>query len=103
MRNDDLNIPDNTGESRKYLNPRVGIALSILIILNYFLSPIIFEAMGVDYPSFIYLAVIWSYTIVVFSLIFFSPVTMEVFRDKFTLSIIILSCFYLFSSLGRMH
>jgi membrane protease YdiL (CAAX protease family) len=93
MRSDDLNIRDNTNEVREYLNPKVGIALGILVLLNCFLSPIIFSAIGVDYSDFIYLNVIGSYILVVFSVIFFNPIAMGVFQDHFTLWAIALSCF----------
>ena len=93
MKNGNLNSQHYPNDTKKYLSPKVGIALIALIIFQSGFSQSIFSAMGVDYVNFLYLDAISAYAIIVFSVIFFSPNVLEVFRDHFTLWIIVLGCF----------
>jgi len=93
MKNDDSSFQYHISDVKKYLNPKAGIVLAALIILQFYLSLFIFSAMGIDYVTILYLETIISYTMVVLSLIFFNPNALELFRDHFTLWIIVVSCF----------
>ena len=93
MKSDNSNFLYHTNNAKKYLNPKAGIALTVLIMLQFYLSAFIFSAMRVDFINIIYLETISSYAIVVLSLIFFNSNSLELFRDHFTLWIIVVSCF----------
>lgn len=93
MKNGDLNFQHYTNDTKKYLSPKVGIVLTVLIMLQFYLSVYVFSAMGVSFINILYLDTISSYTMVVLSLIFFIPNALGVFRDHFTLWTIAVSCF----------
>lgn len=93
MKNGDPNFQHLTGDVKKYLNPKVGIALIVLIVFQYGFSGSFFSAIGMDYMHFLYLDAVSSYAMIVLSVVFFSPNALELFRDHFTLWIIVLSSF----------
>ncbi len=93
MKSNNSNFLNHTNNAKKHLNPKMGIVLIVLIILQFYLSLFIFSAMGMDYVNILYLQAIISYTMIVSSLIFFNPNALELFRDHFTLWTIVISCF----------
>ena len=81
---------------KKYPNPKIGIVFIVLIILQFYLLPLISIAAHGDvnkYSNYIYLHTIFSYTIIVLSIIIFHGNGLDVFQDHFSLWIIVLTCF----------
>lgn len=81
----------------KNLKSKLGTVIIFLIILQSYLSPLLSIASGTDnnkYIDLFYLYAIVSYTIIVFSITFFTPNDLGVFQDNFSLWIIVLTCFF---------
>jgi len=90
-------------DSKKYINPKIGIVFIVLIILQFYLLPLTPLASGTDYNKYINyqsLYTISSYTIIVLSILIFRANGLDVFRDHFSLWAIVLACF-LAAGLGR--
>jgi hypothetical protein len=92
----DSNLLQADYEAKKLINPKIGIAFSILILLQFYLVPLIEVASGKDlnrYASLMYIYAMSSYTIIVIGIMVFQVNGIKFFADHFTLWLIVLSCF----------
>lgn len=81
---------------KRPINPKIGIAFIGLIILQFYLLPLIPWVAGADinkYATYVYFYAMSSYTIIVLGIMIFRANGIELFQDHFTLWIIVLSCF----------
>ena len=84
-------------ESQKHSYSKLGIAFIALIILQSYLVPLIAKVSGTDYSkyvNYVYFSTIISYAIIISSIIILSGNGINVFRDYFSLGIIVLTCFF---------
>lgn len=89
--------------SKKYASSRIAIAFSILIILQFYLVPLIALAAGEDlnkYTNYLHIYTVISYTIIVLSIVIFHDNGLDTFQDHFSLWTIVIACF-LAAGLGR--
>ncbi|MCI0610598.1 MAG: CPBP family intramembrane metalloprotease [Anaerolineae bacterium] len=97
------NFAHSAKETKRYVNPKLGIVFIILIILQFYLLPLISLGSSGDYNKYINyqnLYTISSYSIIVLSILIFHINGLDVFRDHFSLWTIVLTCF-LAAGLGR--
>jgi len=93
------------GAVEKRVNPKIGIAFIILIILQFYLLPLMPLVVGTDinkYAAYTYFYAMSSYTMIVLGIMIFQANGIVLFQDHFTLWIIVLSCF-LRTNLGGDH
>ncbi|MCE9646581.1 MAG: CPBP family intramembrane metalloprotease [Chloroflexi bacterium] len=88
-----MNISNRDNKIGYYSNSKTGIAIIILIMLQFCFLQFILLAVGMDSVDALYWETISSYIIIVSSVILFNSSVLEIFRDQFTLWIIVISCF----------
>jgi hypothetical protein len=87
------NTLSSTIEAKRQAKLKSGTKFVILIVLYAYLAPIIFELFGADEANYRYLDAIGFYLLVVMCIFIFGSNQLETLRDKFSLGMIVLSCF----------
>ena len=87
------NTLSHTIEAKRQAKLRLGRKFVILIVLYAYLAPIIFELFAVDEANYRYLDAIGFYLLAVVCILIFGLNQLETLRDKFSLGMIVLSCF----------
>jgi len=93
MKSKKSNTLSHTIEAKSQAKLRLARKFVILIVLYAYLAPIIFALFGVDDANYRYLDAIGFYLLVVVCILIFGLNQLETFRDKFSLGMIVLSCF----------
>ena len=91
------NLSRTPADGKKRINPEIGILFIVLIIVQFYLVPLIALAASEDlnnYKDYLYLYTITSFTIIVLGIIIFHDKGLDVFQDHFSLWTIVLACFW---------
>jgi hypothetical protein len=89
--------------NRNQLLPRIGFMFILLIILQFYLAPLLASAAALNsnkYTDYLYLYTIPAYTLIVLGIIIFHRTGIEVFKDQFSLWLVVVGC-VLAASLGQ--
>ena len=97
MSNNDASLSQIAKDTKKNPSSKIGVVFIVLILLQYYLFPVLTPAWALDDAKLVnnifYFHTIISYAIIVFSLIVFHEFELDMFRDYFSLGIIVVTCF----------
>jgi len=97
MGNNDASVSQIEKDIKKNSGSKIGMIFIVLILLQYYLFPVLTSAWILNDAKLVnnifYFHTIISYVIIVFSLIVFREFELDMFRDYFSLGIIVATCF----------
>jgi membrane protease YdiL (CAAX protease family) len=93
MQRNNFTPAQNEQSSRWNWHPTIGAVFFVFIILQFYFSWPILEALGMNHGDILYIETVASYVMITLSLFLFGTSQLKVFGDHFTLSTIVAGCF----------
>jgi len=88
-------------DTKGHVSPRLGYVFIVLILLQFYGGPFIDSVAGADNDTFWYRHAVSGYSIIVLSIMIFTPKRLELFRDHFSLWAIVMGSLLTATFAGR--